>query len=71
MAIIVGLLIQWSTLLSIFVAPILMVAYYRLARWEERELEERFGELYRQYERKTSTLIPSLRRMFLASTGEA
>ena len=71
MAIIVALLIQWPTLLSIFMAPILMVAYYRLARREERELEQRFGELYRRYERKTSMLIPCLRRMFLASTGEA
>lgn len=71
MAIIVGLLIQWPTLLSVFMAPVLMIAYYSLARQEERELEERFGEAYGRYKTRTPMLVPSLRRLLLASGSGA
>jgi protein-S-isoprenylcysteine O-methyltransferase Ste14 len=71
MAIILGLLIQWPTLVSVFMAPVLMVAYYRLARREEWELEERFGRAYRKYKGETSMLIPSLRRLLPASGSGA
>jgi protein-S-isoprenylcysteine O-methyltransferase Ste14 len=57
----VGMLIQWPTLLTIAMWPILMVAYFRLARREEREMENRYGEAYRQYRVRTPMLIPSLK----------
>lgn len=56
----VGMLIQWPTLVTIAMWPILTVAYYRLARREERAIEARFGEAYRQYRTRTPMLVPSL-----------
>ena len=56
----VGMLIQWPTLVTIAMWPILTVAYYRLARREERELEARFGKAYRRYRASTPRLVPSL-----------
>lgn len=57
----VGMLIQWPTLPTIFMWPILVIAYYRLARREEKDLEERFGKAYQQYRDRTRALIPFLR----------
>lgn len=50
--------IQWPTLLTLVMAPVLVVMYVRLAREEERELEERFGEAYRAYRLKVSAFWP-------------
>ena len=36
-----------------------VLAYYGLARREEREMEARYGQPYRQYQARTPTLIPS------------
>ena len=57
----VGMLIQWPTLVTIAMWPILTVAYYRLARREERQIETRFGKAYRQYRARTPMLVPSLK----------
>lgn len=54
-----GMLIQWPTLLTLLMWPILMYAYYRLARREEQVLEAQFGEAYRKYRRKVPAFIPS------------
>ncbi len=56
----VGMLIQWPTLLTAAMWPILTIAYYRLARREEREIEARYGDAYRQYRARTPMLVPSL-----------
>lgn len=62
MFMIVGaLLIQWPTLLSLLMAPILVVAYVRLARREEREMEAQFGQAYAEYRRQTPAFIPKMR----------
>jgi len=50
-----GMLIQWPTIPTLLMWPILIVAYYRLAGKEERELSEKFGKTYREYER----LVPA------------
>ena len=57
----VGMLIQWPTLLTIAMWPTLMIAYYRLAQREEREMETRYGEAFRRYRARTPMLIPSRR----------
>ena len=54
-----SLLIQWPTLLSWIMAPILFITYLRLARREEREMIEKFGERYLVYRAITPSFIPS------------
>ncbi len=55
-----SLLIQWPTFLSLLMAPLLIVAYVRLARREERELEAQFGQAYRDYRARVSAFWPRL-----------
>jgi len=56
----VGMLIQWPTLLTMIMWPILMVVYARLARREEREMVQQFGEKYKEYMAVTPAFVPSL-----------
>ncbi len=51
-------LIQWPTIITVATWPILTYAYIRQARKEEQEMEERFGEKYRQYKAKVPMLLP-------------
>ena len=55
---ITGLLIQWPTLISVLMAPILFWSYIRLARREEQEMEAKFGEEYRIYTAQVPAFIP-------------
>jgi protein-S-isoprenylcysteine O-methyltransferase Ste14 len=55
---ILGALVQWPTLITLLMAPILVFTYYRLARREERELEKRFGDEYAVYRKRTPMLLP-------------
>lgn len=43
-----GLLLQWPTVLTLAMFPVLLWMYGRLARREEREMQVRFGEPYRR-----------------------
>lgn len=56
--IIVGLLIQWPTIISLLMAPILFWTYVRLARREEKEMEVQFGEVYRTYRESVPAFVP-------------
>lgn len=56
-----GWLLHWPTLGTLLLWPILVIAYVRLARREERALEERFGGAYRTYARATPGFLPRLR----------
>ena len=56
--IMIGFLIQWPTIPTILMFPVLVVVYSRLARREEMEAFKRFGELYEQYARKVPGFIP-------------
>jgi len=58
----VGMLIQWPTIITLVMWPILMYAYYRLAMREEREMEERFGDAYREYRERVPAFLPRFRR---------
>lgn len=53
-----GLLVQWITIPTTLMWPVLAILYYRLARKEEKELEDAFGQEYREYRRKTPMFIP-------------
>ncbi len=59
---IVSLLIQWPTLLTLLMAPVLIAAYVRLARREEVDLLARFGDAYRAYLRDVPAFVPRLRK---------
>jgi protein-S-isoprenylcysteine O-methyltransferase Ste14 len=56
----VGMLIQWPTIITAAMWPILMYMYYRLALREEREMEAAFGERYGEYKREVPMLLPHL-----------
>lgn len=56
--VIIGFFIQWPTLLTLIMAPILLVMYSRLARWEEKELKATFGEAYEAYRNRVGGFIP-------------
>lgn len=55
-----GFLLQWPTLLTVLMYPVLVVMYVRLARIEERESREYFGEAYDSYTAKTPGFVPWL-----------
>ena len=57
-AIMFGFLLQWPTLLTLAMFPILTLAYARLARSEERDSIERFGDAYRDYMQRTPAFFP-------------
>src|SRR3989337_256106 len=42
-------IIQWPTILTVIMWPILLIMYIRLARKEEKDIEEKFGEEYLKY----------------------
>lgn len=58
--IIVSLLIQWPTIISVLMAPLLLWTYLRLARREEQEMEARFGDTYQEYKSRVPAFIPRL-----------
>jgi protein-S-isoprenylcysteine O-methyltransferase Ste14 len=57
-----GFLLQWPTLLTLVMFPILAWSYVRLARAEERDSIERFGEAYLAYARRVPAFVPRLRQ---------
>ncbi len=54
----VGMLVQWPTILTLLMWPLLTWAYYRLALREEREMIERFGDAYEAYRARVPAFIP-------------
>mgnify|MGYP001558445934 CR=1 FL=1 len=61
--IIFGFLVQWPTLVTLLMAPILIFRYVRLARTEEKEMLEQFGTTYSKYLRKTPGYFPSVKKL--------
>jgi protein-S-isoprenylcysteine O-methyltransferase Ste14 len=59
--IMLGFLLQWPTLITLIMFPILLFMYVRLARREEREVLAEFGETYRRYMLSTPAFFPGLR----------
>jgi protein-S-isoprenylcysteine O-methyltransferase Ste14 len=62
MLIMLGFLLQWPTLLTLLMFPILVTMYVRLARREEREVLAEFGEAYARYAATTPAFWPRLGR---------
>lgn len=59
----IGMLIQWPTIITLLMWPILMFAYYRLAMREEKAVEGQFGEAYLQYKENVPAFIPRFQRI--------
>lgn len=62
-----GFLLQWPTLLTLAMFPVLTYMYLRLARREEREVEDEFGDTYRRYAAATPAFFPQLHQRKLGS----
>jgi protein-S-isoprenylcysteine O-methyltransferase Ste14 len=58
-----GFLIQWPTLLTLAMFPILVGMYVRLSFTEEREARNEFGETYDRYAARVPAFIPHLSRL--------
>jgi len=59
--IMLGFLLQWPTLLTLLMFPVLVAMYVRLAAREEREVRGEFGEAYDRYARQVPPFLPRLR----------
>lgn len=59
-AVMFGFLLQWPTLLTLAMFPVLVYMYVRLARIEERESLAEFGDEYARYMREVPAFIPRL-----------
>src|SRR5439155_26438164 len=53
LVIMIGFLLQWPTIPTLVMFPILAIVYTRLARSEEREVAARFGDAWRDYAART------------------
>ena len=59
--ILLGFLLQWPTLLTLVMFPILLAMYGRLAITEEAEMRKRFGAEFEAYAACTPRFLPSWR----------
>lgn len=55
-----GFLLQWPTLVTLVMFPILVFMYSRLAKHEEGEMLAEFGEEYRRYSEAVPGFVPRL-----------
>lgn len=55
-----GMLIHWPTIITLLMWPILVLAYYGLAKREEKEMEKKFGESYQEYKKRVPMFLPKL-----------
>lgn len=53
-------LLQWPTLLTLAMFPVLVFMYWRLSKHEERESLAEFGDAYARYMREVPAFIPRL-----------
>ena len=59
-----GFLLQWPTILTLAMFPVLTVMYVMLARSEEQEALASFGSDYRKYMADVPGFVPRLSRLF-------
>lgn len=58
-----GFLVQWPTVLTLAMFPVLVVMYVKLARAEERESLREFGGAYRDYMAEVPAFVPRLAKL--------
>ncbi|MBI4205499.1 MAG: isoprenylcysteine carboxylmethyltransferase family protein [Betaproteobacteria bacterium] len=69
MLIMLGFLLQWPTLVTLVMFPILAWMYVRLARREEQQAHAEFGEEYSRYVERTPAFVPRLGRLSARGQG--
>jgi protein-S-isoprenylcysteine O-methyltransferase Ste14 len=62
-----GLNVQWLTIITLLLWPILAILYYRLAKEEDKEMEAKFGEEFRKYKLSVPAFIPRIRKKAVGS----
>ncbi|OGT00353.1 MAG: isoprenylcysteine carboxyl methyltransferase [Gallionellales bacterium RBG_16_56_9] len=62
MSIMFGFLLQWPTLITLVMFPILVWVYVKLAKAEERDAIAEFGDEYQRYRNRTPAFIPRFHR---------
>ena len=55
-----GMLIEWMTLSLLLMYPTIIGMYYRLAKREEKDLINEFGDQYTEYIEETKMFIPGI-----------
>lgn len=64
-----GFLLQWPTILTLAMFPVLTLMYIRLAKGEEKDAIAEFGDAYRQYAAEVPGFIPRLARLMGREPG--
>ena len=59
-----GFLLQWPTILTLLMFPVLVYMYVRLARREEAEVSQTFVEAYTRYAAATPAFVPRLEQLW-------
>jgi protein-S-isoprenylcysteine O-methyltransferase Ste14 len=62
-AIMLGFLLQWPTILTLLMFPVLVVMYIRLAKTEEQSALREYGEKYLSYMSSVPGFIPRLEKI--------
>ncbi len=60
--IMIGMLIQWPTIITALMFPALVFVYYRLSKREEAEMSKAFGDEYKKYVERVPMFIPRIKR---------
>jgi protein-S-isoprenylcysteine O-methyltransferase Ste14 len=56
--IITGWMFRWINPTILVMYPILLILYYKLARWEERQVLKEYGDAYLKYKESTPMFFP-------------
>jgi len=54
--------VHWPTIFSVALFPVIVLAYWRLARSEEKRVLAEFGDEYRAYQRQVPMFLPLIGR---------
>lgn len=57
-----GQIIHWPTIITLALFPIIVGIYVHLALSEEKELVQKYGDQYRQYQRRVPMFFPARRK---------
>lgn len=59
----IGQLIHWPTIPTLFLFPVILIAYYRLSRFEERKMTYQFDYEYNEYIKSVPMFFPKWEKM--------